>query len=173
MRPDSEQAPTSRLAVRRWRPTGKALLLAALIVLMLATHGQVFTPAVRGLYLCAELLHLRQARQQLCYDNEALADSVAYLQTDEGRKLAARHELEALEPSERVVVIKEQQDASQPAPARIPQRLRAWLGERCNQGRQSVHHAVAIVKHWLGLAETSALKPASPETAGEVSSKEG
>ena len=153
MRPHSEEARAESSAARRWRPRGKVVGLAALAVLMLATHGRAFSPMVRGLYLCAELVHVGQIHQQLRDDNQALADSIAYLETDEGRKLAARSELEALEAGERALVINKQADVRPPPSPSMAQRLRAWLNRRGERCRQSVDYALAVVKHWLGVAE--------------------
>ena len=134
------------------------MLLAALVALALATHGQMFTPVIRGIYLASALVHLSDAQEQLHAQNEALANSAEYLKTNEGRKLAAREELEALEPGERVVVIHEP-PPSAPHPANPPQQVRVWLAQRAEDAGQSVRRGLDAVKYWLGMGKASSDSP--------------
>lgn len=151
MRQDPRQQRRSESQAKRWRPTGKLMVLVAVVALALATHGQIFMPAIRGLYLACELLYLRDAYGQLGADNATLAASAAYLETEEGRRIAARSELGALEPGERVVVIREQQHHREPPPSSLPQRLQTWLGQRWAGASRVVAQAVATVRLWIGL----------------------
>ena len=166
MRHDAEQVPASGAGARWWRPSGKVLLLAALIALALATHGQMFTPVLRGLYLASEMVHLGDAHAQLRAENEALADSAEYLKTEEGRKLAARKELEALDPGERVVIIQEQPPSSSPR-CSLPLQVRLWLAQQGAAANRSVHQALASLKCWLGTGKRASDAPGNSEMEDE------
>ena len=86
------------------RSPGRILLLIALIVLMLATHGRIFHPAYRVVTLSRELLRLRRQSEQLTKQNKELEEAAAYLDTAAGQELAARSELGALKPGERLII---------------------------------------------------------------------
>jgi len=170
MRPERGQQDRGEAKAKGWRPTGKLMVLVAVVALALATHGQIFMPVIRGLYLANELLYLRDAHNQLGADNASLAGSAAYLKTDEGRELAARSELGALQPGERVLVIRSQQDRPQPSPPSLPQRLHRWLGQRWADANRSVEQAIAAVQLWIGVGRKPLQAKAGSATKQEDSS---
>lgn len=86
------------------RSPGRILLLIALIALMLGTHGRIFHPAYRVVTLSRELLQLRRQSEQLTKQNKELEEAAAYLDTAAGQELAARSELGALKPGERLII---------------------------------------------------------------------
>jgi len=88
----------------RLRSPGRVLLIVALVALMFGTQGRIFHPAYHAIRLSCQLLHLRSKSEQLTQQNDQLADTVAYLETDAGQELAARSELGALRPGERLII---------------------------------------------------------------------
>ena len=162
----SARGSSSGLLLKRWRPSGKVILLVALVALGLATQGQIFTAVIRGVYLAAELVQLRQTHQQLASDNKTLSDTASYLETAEGRKLAARSELDALEPGERVIIIHEE-PGPPPRPPSLPHRVQVWLAQRRQGGSHSVHQAIAIIKYWLGVGQTGVADTPDSQTESE------
>lgn len=123
----------------RLRSPGRVLLIVALVALMFGTQGRIFHPAYRALYLSCQLLHLRTESEQLAQQNAQLTDAVAYLETDAGQELAARSELGALEPGERLII------TSSPPPA--PVSPSTSLSQLVHGG---LTRAQAVVNHVAG-----------------------
>ncbi len=167
MRRDSDQAHSSGSSVWRWRPNGRAMVVIAIVVLVLATHGRILNPVIRGLGLAIELLGLSDEHQQLQAENEALAQSTEYLKTTEGRELLARSELGAVEPDERLIIIRKDETSSSIASPSLSQRLRSWLARNKQAMGRVTHEVVGGVKWWLGLSDAAGTSAAHPDRGAD------
>lgn len=90
----------------RKRPLLCALLLAV-GVLALATRGGFLAPTYHGMILAAQLVDSRSEESALADQNARLQEVYEFLRTPEGQELAARAEVMALKPGERLIVLSE------------------------------------------------------------------
>ncbi len=148
-----ERAHTARWGPRRM--TMGAALLLALLALALATQGRFLHPTGYGLSLAAQVVDARRSEADLNQQIRQLQEVYEFLQTSDGRELAARAEVQALKPGERLIILSEA--ARQ---AKEPQ----TVAERINQGLENVGEVVVdrlrytkeVLQVWSGVGESRA-----------------
>jgi hypothetical protein len=137
-----------------------AALLLALLALALATHGRFLRPTGYGLSLAKQVVDARYEAVDLAKQNQELQEVYEFLQTPAGKELAARAEVMALKPGERLIVFKEAaHKATQPPD----------LATRVLNGLdRNARYAQEILQVWSGLGqspvEASPTKPGAAAT---------
>ncbi len=144
------------------------LVLGPFLLLLFATHGKLFQPTGRGLVVVADTIRMRTQYQQLQQQNKQLRDSVQYLHTEAGKKLAARSELGVVAHGERLVRCLPQQAAQERQPSTFADRTQTCISRTKDAATAWLHRAGLIITVWLGTAEDQADTshfPATPPPA--------
>ncbi|NLO74395.1 MAG: hypothetical protein GX100_09860 [candidate division WS1 bacterium] len=98
-------------AVTRHRVPLRATMWAALVfsflVLVLTTHVKVLRPTLDSVLQARNLYYAQQREAALREQNARLKEIQEYLETPEGRDLAARGKVYALKPGERLILVEE------------------------------------------------------------------
>ena len=147
------------------RMTMGGAFLLAMLALALATHGKFLHPAGYGLGMAAQVVHERKEAKRLSNENTELQEIWKFLQTPEGKELAARAEVMALKPGERLIVLKEAAAKAKAKPQTIHERVQGglevagdWAGEKLSDARE-------IFEVWSGLGMASAEASTTPAPA--------
>ena len=153
--------------VSRWVPrrmTMKTALLLALLALALATHGRFLRPTGFGLTLAGQVVDARDKEAALVEENRQLQEVYAFLQTPAGRELAARAEVLALKPGERLILLSEAARQAQKPPDTLAARMQGGMDSVKQLFDKKVERAKRIGAEWAHLGST-VTKEASAQPA--------
>lgn len=131
-----------------------AALLLALLALALATHGRFLHPTGYGLSLAKQVVDTRHEGAKIARENRELQEVYEYLQTPAGKEFAARAEVMALKPGERLIVLKEAARQAQQRPPDLATRVLDSLD-------RNARYAQEVFQVWSGIGQNSA--QAAPE----------
>ncbi len=135
-----------------------AALLLALLALALATHGRFLHPTGYGLSLAKQVVDARHEGAEIARENRELQEVYEYLQTPAGKEFAARAEVMALKPGERLIVLKEAARQTQQRPPDLATRVLDGLD-------RSARYAQEILRVWSGMGQSPA--QAAPQPRAE------
>ena len=152
--PRLERALTARWGPRRM--TMGAALLLALVALALATHGRFLRPTGYGLSLAAQVVDARYEEARLTDANRQLQAVYDFLQTPAGRELAARAEVRALKPGERLIVLSEAARQAKQPPATLATRVQDGLQRAGDAVVADLRYAKEVFQVWSGVGQTAA-----------------
>lgn len=138
------------------RVTMGAALLLALLALALATHGRFLHPTGYGLSLAKQVVDARHEQAKIAQENRELQEIYEYLQTPAGKEFAARAEVMALKPGERLIVLKEAARQARQEPTDLATRVLDSLDRNTRYARE-------VFQVWSGIGQSPAqAAPASP-----------
>ena len=141
----------------QWPRLGMRLaLLLAILALILGTHGRFLWPTYHGLRLAGELVDARSAEQSLTATNTQMRQVRDYLQTPQGQELAARSQVMAVRPGERVVVLHEPPPEPRSAPVELAERFQAGLQRTGDALMAQVRRAGRALRTWVHPSGTAA-----------------
>jgi len=138
----------------RKRPLLCALVLAV-VVLALATRGGFLSPTYHGLVLAAQLVDSRAEESALAEQNARLQDVYEFLQTPEGQELAARAEVMALKPGERLIVLAEAAQEAKQRSRTVPDLVQDYLQRLGDSVVMRLSRAKQVFLVWTGVETTS------------------
>jgi hypothetical protein len=144
-----------------------AALLLALLVLALATHGRFLYPAGYGLSLAAQVVEARNEEARLLEQNQRLQEVHDFLQTPAGRELAARAEVQALKPGERLIVLSEAARQSPAPPQTVATRVQDGLQRAGEVVVSHLRYAREVLQVWSGFGQGTP-PPAPTSTPGDL-----
>ena len=107
--------------------TPSVALVVALLILAVVTHGAFLNPTKNGLFLAIKIVHTRHQVAALAEDNRKLQELYQFLQTPAGKELAARSEVMALKPGERLIVLSEAAGKAKQQPMTVATRVQNGL----------------------------------------------
>ena len=151
--------------IAKWGPERMTLwvaLVVAFLTLALLTHGEFLRPTQNGLYLAAQVVNARQDKAELTEQNRKLQALYEFLQTPAGKELAARSEVMALKPGERLIVLSEAAEK-----AKQPETLLTRTEQVCQRigdavvGEVRYAREVATVYSRVGQTPAEAAEPKS------------
>ncbi len=158
----------------RQRPLLCALLLAV-GVLALATRGDFLSPAYHGMILAAQLVDSRSEESALADENARLQEVYEFLRTPQGQELAARAEVMALNPGERLIVLAEAARQAQQHSRTVPELVQDYLQRLGDSVVVRLRRAKQVFLVWAGVEtgsvpavladglEAGGTKPPQPE----------
>ena len=161
---------TERLSrYSQWpRLSTRLALLLAVFVLILGTHGRFLWPTYHGLRLARDLVDARSAEQSLAEANTQMRQVRDYLQTPQGKELAARSQVMAVRPGERVVVLHEPPPEPRSAPVELAERFQAGLQRTGDALMAQVRRTGRALGTWVHPAETAPASPTPPSPSASA-----
>jgi hypothetical protein len=131
--------------------------------LALATQGRFLHPTYYGVTLSAQLIETRRQAAELTAENARLQAVLDYLKTPAGQELAARSDVMALKPGERLVVLSEA--AQQAAPETVSAQAGRQLTRFGDEVVSRLRYVGEVCKIWGGLTLSTRPGPASAAPA--------
>jgi hypothetical protein len=138
-------------------------LVVALLTLALMTHGAFLHPTENGLFLAAQVVQARHQQAALAEQNRQLQRLYQYLQTPAGKDLAARSEVMALKPGERLIVLSEAAQKAQQPPT---------VAGRVQNGLQTAGKYVDYGREVLAAYSRMGVSPAEAATVPSDSGRQ-
>lgn len=141
------------------RITPGAALVVALLILTGMTQGRFLNPTRNGMVMAWQVVQTRHKEADLEEENRKLQALYEYLQTPAGQELAARSEVMALKPGERVIVLSEAAEK-----AKAPDTVAKQVGD----GLENAGKAFLKDIHWQDLQEVLAVYGSRSEKPAQV-----